>query len=772
MIKSIRLILLAGIFLISYSCKKDIEQESQYKRPDWLAGKLYTQIKAESGLSKFAKCLALTGYDTLLNTSGVYTIFAPNDTAFIQYFQNHPEYKNVEDIPVPELTKIVLAHIIVDPWSIQQLQQLDVYGWIDTTDENNNKPKGFKRETLQVDKNTKYGVVRDEYKNEIIVDTLQTKWYRRRNTDAGKYASVFYKEYFDANGLSIDDYKFYFNRPFSSPSDIFYMGGKIIKGDIFAENGFIHIIDKVIEPIQNTYEILSTKKSKDSYSKFLNLINTFSFFSYNQSKTYSQPGATSGQVVDSLFDISYPALTFDIINEATRSSDGVSLSGSNNLSVRYQNGLVAPTNEALDAFEKEYLVGPNKWGSLSKADPVVKRIIVNTYMANKPIYPSSFQKGYMNGERDQVFLDESTIIQQQYAGNATFIGVNKAIVPRAFKSIVGSVILDTRYLNSYNTVILTGLLPTLKKPGNDYSFFIESDANCRIDSSLIYERGRPETFERTGKTKVSPIYLTLADLRTLLMNHIGFETPKGIGRKEFIRTMGGNYLIVNNQTGEVSGTSSTTIGYHGTKNTQVTPVQISNNTDNGKTYEISNWFSFSSPSIYSKISGSDSLSSFHALLKRAGLVDEIYGRYTFLSNSNFYTVFAPTNSAMRKYKTDTLTTDQLKKFLMMHFVQGDMIFTDGKKLSKYYQTARIDEKSTSYSTVFTKIYISPGVDVINIHDKTGNTYLSIDEKDGTTNIITGYSPPSDTPSAFPAQLSNGVIHQISKVLLVNDLDIN
>ena len=58
--------------------------------------------------------------------------------------------------------------------------------------------------------------------------------------------------------------------------------------------------------------------------------------------------------------------------------------------------------------------------------------------------------------------------------------------------------------------------------------------------------------------------------------------------------------------------------------------------------------------------------------------------------------------------TDTLTTEELRKFLMMHFVQGNMIFTDGNKPAGYYETTRVDEKSTTYTTVYTKIYIDPG----------------------------------------------------------------
>ena len=49
--------------------------------------------------------------------------------------------------------RIVKYHVVQNPWSTDQLKSLDVYGWIDSTDINNDKPRGFKRETLLKDNN-------------------------------------------------------------------------------------------------------------------------------------------------------------------------------------------------------------------------------------------------------------------------------------------------------------------------------------------------------------------------------------------------------------------------------------------------------------------------------------------------------------------------------------------------------------------------------------------------------------------------------------------
>jgi uncharacterized surface protein with fasciclin (FAS1) repeats len=765
MIRSRQIVLFTGILMFLMSCN-DFYENEKFKRPDWLAGKLYTQIKEQSDLSAFARCLELTGYDTIINASGSYTVFAPDNEAFELYFQNNNDYQSIEEIPLEELSRLVKYHIVQNPWSREQLKTLDIYGWIDTLDINNDEPRGYKRETLLREKDQKYGVKYDENNIMSIVDTLETSWYRRQATDSRKYAPIFYKEYFDVNDLSTDDYEFYFDRPFGNSNDIYYLGGRLSQEDIFAENGFIYIIDRVIEPLKNAFQILSTESGGNSYSDFLDLVNKFPQFTYNQDKTFDQPGAELGYEVDSLFDIAYPNLAFDICNEKTQPPSGT-FGLPSNVTIRYHYGLIAPTNEALAEFASEYLGGGYQWSGLKGAPHHVRRMIVNTYMSSNAIYPTDIREGFYNGELDIVHLDEETIVQKQYGSNCTFIGVNKAIVPRVFKSVSGPVYLTKGYSIAMYAIEQAELLSALKKEDKNYLLFVEADTRCWDDSSLLYNAGNKQFLAYQGKgASIKEYRLTTNDIRILLLNHIGTAFPKGLANKEFIPNLAGNFLIVNNQTGEVSGTAQTTLGFKGTEYVTVIPTQISTNADNGFTYDVTNWFSFSAATLYAKIS--TSFLAFHNLLMTAGLGNSKEARYTFLSENENYTIFIPSSTALSNYQTDTLTTEELQKFLRMHFVQGDMIFTDGNKSSGYYETARIDEKSTTYTKIFTKIYIEPGIDLINIPDKTGGVYLTIPESD-ITNQIAGRVL-GDGTEAFANILSNAVIHTIDKVLLYEELD--
>ena len=753
-------LLIAMLSVFVLGCR-EFEPDDKYKRPDWLAGKVYTQVKDQPELSTFARCIELSGYDTIINTSGSYTVFAPNNEAFSSYFQSHPVYNTVDDIPLDELRRLVKYHIVQNPWSKEQLKSLDVYGWIDTLDLTNNEPRGYKRETLLLEENWNFGMSSNEDGEFIIVDTLESNWHRKVATDSRKYTPIFFKEYFDIYDLSSNDYEFYFDRTIENADDMFYAGGKIIGDEIFAENGFVYNIDRVIESLPNAYQVLNSSTGDNSYRDFLNLLYLFPEFEYNEEKTEDQPGADLGHEVDSLFDLTFPELAFDIHNERTQPPSGT-FGLPSNVSIRYHHGLVAPTDDAFRSFVTEYLEeGGTSWGSLDKAPEHIKRIIANTYLSVNPIYKTDFESGYYNGEQDIVKLDQANIVEKQYGSNATFIGVDEAIVPRAFSSVTGPVYLQRGYSFAMYAIERAGLLSALKRENEDYLFFVESDANCREDSSFYYSTytesfflfliSEPGSYLRIG--------LNTNDLRTLLLNHIGTESPRGLARKEFIKNRKGSYLILDNQTGEISGTAPTTFRYRGSEQVHDIPTKLSNDTDNGTTYDIKNWFSFTATSLFNIISQNHGV--FHNLLRKAGLVDDKLYRYNFISDNELYTVFTPTDSVLNIVRADTLPIDELRNFCFMHFVQGELIFTDGNKPSGYYETLRMGEKSTTYSTVYSKLYIDPGIDLIRLPDKSGGDYLILHESP-LTNKIAGINLGA-TDDVFPDIINNAVVHTIDRV---------
>ncbi len=766
------------LFFVMFSCKED--EFNKYERPEWLDGKLYTLIEGEDNLQTFAECIKLIGYDTIINVSGSYTVFAPTDDAFETYFSNHPTYKSVSDIPLEYLDKLVKYHIVQNPWDKKQLRWLDVNGWIDPEDEFNDKPRGYKRQTLLENKSQKYGItaIPELKTNYRAVDTTKSNWHRRAIIDSRKYAPLFYQEYFALNDLQLSDFSFYFDRDFDNPDDMFYIDAKIIGDEngeqIFAENGFVHVIDKVVEPLHNAEEILRDKNSGQDYSTFLNWINYFTEFRYNESETFDQPGAELGYQVDSLFDLTYPQLVFNINAEKTKAPAG-GAGFPEEVSIRFHHGIIAPTNDALTEFENTYLKGAGQWGSFVEAPYKIKKIIVNTYLAQNAMYASDIQKGFFNGENDIIRIDQSDIVHKEYGSNSTFIGVDKAIVPRAFSSITGPVYRQTGYSTIMNAIEYSGLLASMKRENQDYLFFAIDDQTLRQDSSLIYSsrivNNTLREFFNAITLAPSPMSYSLDanNLRILLMNQVAVESPNRNATKEYLKTLAGNYIEWNNETGMVQGMQPSVIGYRGNQQIDLIPVKISNNTDNGTTFRVDSWFKFTAKNIYSSIS--ENFPDFNALILKAGLASSFQQTYTFAPSDQLFTVFAPSKEALDAVQADTLEGADLENFIKLHFIKGELIFTDGKVPSGYYETVALLPSVDGLPQTAAKVYVDTGIDQIKIGAKSGGIYTTVNLSDKTNLISNKNLNPSGVTTAITNVMSTAVIHQTDKAFMLDEMDV-
>ncbi len=753
------MIIYTGILI--NSCKEIYEHEI-YQPPTWLKGKLYTQISEQEGLATFGKCLELTGYDTLLNLSGSFTVFAPSDVAFNEYFSENPGYGNdVANIPVNELQRLVKFHIIQDAWSKSQLQKLNSEGWIDPTDEKS-KPKAFKRQTLLRDPDKKYWV---KYGNDMyaIVDSTKTNDYRIAFTRSRKYVPIFFNEFFNVYNLKTSDYEFYFDKPFEA-GNLYYAGGKLGEEEIFAENGFIYIIDKVIDPLLNAEQFLKKDyPGEESYHTFLEMIYQFPRFEFNRDETNDQTEAREGRQYDSLYNLSFPDLPFNINDELTGPNTSVS-----KYTYVYQNGLYVPTDEAFQRFLDEVVTvnsGLPHWANFKSIPNDVKQIMVNTHFTREPVYETDIINGFQNAGGSIIHIDPSTIIRKEYGSNCTFIGLNETIMPRAFGSVTGPVYLRPGYSSFMRAMQLTKVLPALTRQDADYSFYIIPDHTLAEDSSLLLnwidQEANRYNFRSFNRSEQSMYTQKTNELAKRIFNQVGISRPTFSANKEFIETLGGNYIIFNHRDGIVSGAQPNVFGFKGDSAIDITIRELEETADNGVTYEVNTWFRHSVTQMFDRL---NQYPYFKDLLEKAGLYNPKLFEYTFLTEGEYYTIFMPSEEALNGYGADTLDVDDLAKFLKYHFVRGTRIFTDGREPWMHYETLRVDESSTTFSTYYSTLNIKPSPDMIEILDSGGIPYITINEEAGTTNIMVATDTDRDVVSDTDF-ITTAVIHRIDGVLI-------
>ena len=257
----------------------------------------------------FTECLRLAGLDKILDVSGSWTVFAPTDDAMKQFLAEN-QYAGISDIPPEELERITEFHVIQNPWSLEQLKSLGVNGW-KTGDDDKSNPFAYKRETMLKNPVEKYWIKRDRQKEMIVIDSTISDGYKRVFVQSRKYVPIFYDDYLKLNGLTSEDYRFYFNRVYE-PGNVYYAGAKILKSDILAENGFVHIIDKVVSPMLNARELLEREMPGETYKLFTEMVYWYyPDFEFNKEATFNQPEVRLGGVADTLWDLNYAGLALD-----------------------------------------------------------------------------------------------------------------------------------------------------------------------------------------------------------------------------------------------------------------------------------------------------------------------------------------------------------------------------------------------------------------------------------------------------------------------------
>jgi uncharacterized surface protein with fasciclin (FAS1) repeats len=584
--------LLLGILLsLCVGCEKWSEKEI-YRRPDWLPGKLFTTVSVQENLTMFTECLRLTGLDSILDVSGSWSVFAPTDESMKQYLsENH--YAGISNIPMDELKRIAKFHIIQNPWSLEQLKSLSANGWR-TGDDASSNSYAYKRETILKNPVEKYWVKRNNKNEMIVIDSTISNGYKRVFVESRKYVPIFYDEYLNINGLTSEDYSFYFDRAYER-GNVYYGGAKILQADIFAENGFVHIIDRVVSPMLNAKELLERELPGETYKLFLEMVYWYyPNFEPNITATFNQPEVRLGGLVDTLWDLNYTDLAFALQKELTGNK-----SPDNNETLVRHNGLFVPTDDAFREFIDGILTiksGFPHWPDYKSLPMDIADFIINQHFKSSPIYPSTDQYKKIFREEGRFYQNEEGIIRKEFGSNCTFIGLDSYIPDRVFTSVTGPVFCRPAYSIFRRAMLYSGTYDALANYKGELYFFPIPDYALMADSSLILNWINKDeniyNFTAYNRSRHQMDVIGSNTIKNWILNQVGTSMTNGSDGKEIIRTLGGKNITWDHSNNTIQGTLPSTVGYKGNIVTTCSPVPLDEPADNGKIWTVSHWFNF------------------------------------------------------------------------------------------------------------------------------------------------------------------------------------
>src|SRR5690606_33716885 len=503
-----KLTLLVGLLTVfCLSCRKEAFDE-YYSRPDDLESPIYTRLEEEGRFSKFLQLIEKAGYMETLNQAGYWTLFAPNDEAVNQFLQEH-NYASVDQVPDAVAEQIVRYALVYNAFQTNHISDYQSnVGW--------EEGMGFRRRTAYYDGFQKEKVKIDGVEKEIIVGASNrnnrtvnfgTPYYVEGDNN-NKYVTYFHELYRQMNGLSVDDYQFFY--PTLGASNFYFMGGTVAKVDIIAENGVIHEVDAVTLPRPSLDQYL---QEHDEYSFFRDSILQQFFVTYEYSPTASKTYEyRTGQVAEVYIKAYDPMLTFSPNNENF-------LKEEDNDGQKDGYSMFIPKNEVIEPWVRTVFLEHYK--TLSRVPKEVMADFVNTMLWQSMVWPSQFDTK-TNSHEESARFTKTDITDKQMLSNGFFYGTNKIQESDLFNTVYKHVILDPDY--SLMRMLLEQEHKRLViNPGTKFTLFLFSNSLLNSLGYSYNERLNEWSWiDRNGNTMAHG--QTQTRLTRLLYTHL-IETP-------------------------------------------------------------------------------------------------------------------------------------------------------------------------------------------------------------------------------------------------------
>lgn len=493
------------------------DKDNYYERPAWLESSIYPQLQDKGNFTSFIKCIDKAGYKTTLNGSGFYTVFAPTDEAFATFLVNHG-LNSVDEIDKELAQKIVTYAMIQNRYSVAELD-----------DYQSTKTQQTKQDSAYKRKTSYYKWTYEEqiplYGENLVIDVNGVGpleyagagiYYDDNNF---KNIPFFTKPYFNTVGLSDYDYNYFF--PNVQLNDINVVDAHIIEKDLYAENGIIHVVDKVLLPLPNIEESLSVK---DEYSTFKEIMDTYLKIYEKASNTLLARNEQITGTYDDIFFKGYPALYF------SPNCENYLRYGGGELYDDQREGftMFAPNNAAIEKFFTEkFLVNYTSIAQMT-TDQIAD--FINAHLWKNTMWPSKFGK-YRNIHGETARFDpEVNIVDKEFCSNGIFYGTNLVQGSDLYYTVFGDVALDPQYADMLNALNTFPTIKTLLKNSspdvNIQIILLTNEQFKKAGISYDYGRGVWQISENNLMGNNALVALErLLNLHIFLNKDINFETP-------------------------------------------------------------------------------------------------------------------------------------------------------------------------------------------------------------------------------------------------------
>lgn len=724
--------------LTTFSCSDTYDLDTE--QPSGL-NTIYGYMKAQGNFENVLHLIDDLGYAEVLAKTGSKTLFAANDDAFNEFFKSNDwgvtSYNQLSEAQ----KKLLLNSSMIDnPYPTSML----------STAEGPVKGEVCRRlSSMSI------------YDSVQVVSTFSSElpqneaWYNLRGSHAeivlfkdnsGSNPMIhFTPKFLDAEQIESTDIDFLYNDPEGTrQSDDTYVNKAKIIDTENCKNGFVHVVDRVIVPLDNMAEVI---RKDDNMSIFSSILERFAAPSYSQELTlaYNQ---NKGTDVDSVYIKKYFSarsagsgyaeanrVAFDAAEYNKIFNTDYTFAGQ----LKYDPGwntfipeifnnrtpmmedmavMMVPNDQAISDWWNNGggKVIKDAYGTIENTPSSVLAELVNVNMLNSLVasVPSRFHT-ILNDANEPMGVSRDGISKVHLGCNGVIYETNKVYAPASYSSVLFPAVIDTENLNIIkNAIDNMDYGAYLNSMVSTYSFFIPTnDGLLTYVDPVSYGKTSTEMWEfhyDESKTSAQRIYADVyacvkgddgkwvktgdrlrqvtggtgnAQIKNrmedILDNIIGVEEV--YDGKRYIITKGKNFIEIGG-TANVAG-SMTASGTWQSENGEPCNVLEIYNMENGRAYIVDGILSGTRYSVADILAQTEDFRDFYKMMVRCGMfgttTSDNYGaasqnkdnmenqelgivtrgnltttsgsgstKKTYsLFNAFHYTVYAPTNEAMK-----------------------------------------------------------------------------------------------------------------------------
>ena len=446
-------LLTAAVMLTS--CEKDVLTG----QPEWLGNSIYERLEEGIEVNGQKRTFNMTlhliddlGQKEVLSKTGSKTLFVTSDDDYAKWFANNDwGVRSYEDLSLAQKKMLFNNSMINNAYLLELMSNVS----------GNPPQKGLcmRRPSAA----SIFDSIPTMQVEEMPVDPMlqghldgwakhvaNGKPIRILKNDAAAPMIHFLPEFMRNNNITDDDLYIISNGESTSISDSWINGKKVVSEDQTCKNGYIYVVDGVIESSQNMAEIIRTTPEMSTWSSMINrfsapfvadrgTLNEFQRI-YNTNDTvyvlryYSERSMTGAVVNRTPEGYAVPArLTFDpgMNNYMWHNTMGYDM--------HYDAGaMIVPTNEAIDRWWNTAGKGlREEYGSWENVPVLTLSKLLNVNMLPSLVdaVPSKFGT-IVDDAKKELGITKDDVVRCYMGCNGVIYLVNKVFAPSEYRSVV------------------------------------------------------------------------------------------------------------------------------------------------------------------------------------------------------------------------------------------------------------------------------------------------------------------------------------------------